>query len=88
MSEEIEKCGAGTAWLKEFMKNRQVLDTGEHGAANKDKGGGSKKYDSASEELADRAKTYMRENKEKDYETAQKAVLESDPDLAERNKME
>ena len=74
--------------IKEFAETRKILDTGEHGQSGDKGGGGSKEYDSASDELADRAKTYMRENKEKDYETAQKAVLESDPDLAERNKMD
>lgn len=72
----------GFAELKHFITNRQLLDTKEHGKDTK-----PKEYASASEELADRAKKYSRENKI-DYEAAQKVILEEDSELANRYKME
>jgi cation transport regulator len=69
--------------FQSYVKNHiAILDTSEHG----DAGGGSnekKQYDSASAEIADRAKKVALD-KDWDYEKAQKFVLADDPELAQR----
>jgi hypothetical protein len=72
--------------LKEVAESRQILDTGEHG-----EGGGDvkdkKEYESASDELADRAKAYSAKHNVSYTEAADK-VLVADEKLAERYKLE
>ena len=66
----------------EVVEARQVLDLDEHGKDKK-----AKEYASASEELADRAKKYSVDHKV-EYQSAVRAILEQDTDLADRYKME
>ena len=74
------------ASLKKFAENRKLLDTKEYGEDGKPIHK-EKTYTGASDELADRAKKYSVENKV-EYEVAAAAILEEDPDLAERYKMD
>jgi len=68
--------------VREFIEKRQVLDLDEKGVEKK-----SKEYASASDELADRAKKYSIEHKV-NYDVAAKAILEQDPELANRYKLQ
>ncbi len=72
--------------VKQFVEGRQILDTEEHGeSGEEDKQ--EKTYTSASDELADRARKYQRDNKVT-YTEATDAVLAEDPELAENYKMQ
>ena len=72
--------------VKAIIENRKILDTVEYGEDGKPIQK-AKKYDSASEEMADRAKTYSIENKVS-YSEAVDIITAKDADLAERYKLE
>jgi hypothetical protein len=70
--------------LKQYAESVESLIEFDEKGKKKDK---KKEFATAADEIADRAKTYAAEKKVS-YEDAAKAILESDPELAERYKME
>jgi hypothetical protein len=73
--------------LKAIAESRQIMDTIEYGEDGNPIQK-QKEYADASEELADRARTYRLKNPKVSYSEAAEVILAEDTDLADRYKMD